>query len=92
MSIFFEKIDNELYFNVNGEKHLCDKSGGADEYEYILEALGGDDYLINEMVDISTSDYPDGLFLYDLYKSENFSKMTFIELKKISGILKNCLS
>lgn len=86
MSVYFEKIDNELFFSINGEKCLCDKGSDKDDYDYLLEMGGSDTYSINMMADLLSSDYPDGLYLTDFYKSSNFSKLDWVDLRKKSGL------
>lgn len=87
LSIKFEIIDDELKIYLNNGLYDKVTKNESEEYCFFWDVAGNDDYIINQLSNISSDEFPDGLGFYEFYKSEAFNKLNWVGLFKKDGKL-----
>ncbi|ADZ90846.1 hypothetical protein [Marinomonas mediterranea] len=87
MSIKFEIVDDDLHIYLNNGLYDKITKDQSEEYCFFWEPGGSGDYIINQLSNSSSDEFPDGLGFHEFYKSEAFNNLSWIGLFKKDGLL-----
>lgn len=82
MSIKFEIIGDSLLVYLNGDLYDKISKDESEKFSFFWEPAGSGDYIINQLSDLSSDEFPDGLGFHEFYSSEAFDNLSWIGLFK----------